>query len=576
MSACHVASAGAVLALALLPAPASADTLHVPGNHPTIQAAIDAAEPGDVVLVAPGTYVERIDFLGKEITVEGSGGAGVTTLDGGGEGSVVTFQSGETLASVLRGVTVTGGAGSAFETITFQGVVVVDVGGGIKVVDSKARLEACRIAGNSAPAAGGGVFAHTSSIQVVDCEIVGNSTLGGEAFFSQVPTGGGGIYARGGSLFEDCLIKDNTGHGLCVNVDGSSTLVRSTIEGSTKAGIVYRSAFPSLGTLRLTDCIVRGNSDGGVRASVDGEGFLTSAIFIDRCVIDGNTGGVLAAGLYVGTAAGHVFVNDSMITRNTSTSGGAGGLWIGGFWWSVTSCTIAGNVSSGVGGAEAYGGSVNVFRNTIVWGNEGAQLVTNVTPAWCDVQGGFAGTEILDVDPHFVDAANGDFHLAPTSACQDAGDPSITSGLDLDGDPRVLGGRVDIGADEATFDKGPWTFVGHALAGGAGAPALQGDGPLLPDTDATLTLAAAAPSAPAWLVLGGAAALAPFHGGVMVPQPDVLVGPLATDAGGALAAHGRWPFGVPSGVALWLQAWVQDAGAPFGLAASNGLAATAP
>ncbi len=98
------------LFLTLSAHPTLATTIHVPADYTTIQGAIDAAVDGDLVLVAPRTYVENIDFLGKEITLQSAGGADVTIIDGGdctsGEEtcSVVTFDKGETeAATVPRG-----------------------------------------------------------------------------------------------------------------------------------------------------------------------------------------------------------------------------------------------------------------------------------------------------------------------------------------------------------------------------------------------------------------------------------------------------------------------------------------
>jgi len=68
---CRLCSTGFVLVLIFLSsAPMEAATIHVPDDFPTIQAAIDAAAEGDTVLVAPGTYEENIDFIGKNITVK--------------------------------------------------------------------------------------------------------------------------------------------------------------------------------------------------------------------------------------------------------------------------------------------------------------------------------------------------------------------------------------------------------------------------------------------------------------------------------------------------------------------------
>jgi hypothetical protein len=99
-----------VLGLALCVAPpALAATRNVPADYPSIQSAIDASVNGDVVLVAPGTYLERLDFMGKAITVASTGGPDVTIVDAGGSGSVVTFQHGEPRTAILSGFTATNG-----------------------------------------------------------------------------------------------------------------------------------------------------------------------------------------------------------------------------------------------------------------------------------------------------------------------------------------------------------------------------------------------------------------------------------------------------------------------------------
>jgi hypothetical protein len=124
--------------------------------------------------------------------------------------------------------------------------------------------------------------------------------------------------------------------------------------------------------------------------------------------------------------------------------------------------------------------------------------------------------------------------------------------------------------------RSPWVDLGQPLAGAAGLPLLFGDGTLVAGEPMALTLASAAPAAPATLVVGLSEQPAPFKGGVLVPALDLLVGPLVTDAQGLVVLYTLWPAGVPAGTEFSFQHWITDAGATKGLAASNALRGTAP
>lgn len=109
-----------VLQVAALQAEAQV-TRSVPSEFPTIQTAIDAAANNDTVLVAPGTYPEQINFHGKAITIRSEEGPAVTIIDGGGAGTVVTFESGELATSVLEGFTIRNGNASFGAGMTMLG-----------------------------------------------------------------------------------------------------------------------------------------------------------------------------------------------------------------------------------------------------------------------------------------------------------------------------------------------------------------------------------------------------------------------------------------------------------------------
>jgi len=114
-----------------------------------------------------------------------------------------------------------------------------------------------------------------------------------------------------------------------------------------------------------------------------------------------------------------------------------------------------------------------------------------------------------------------------------------------------------------------------AVEPGAAITAL-GIGTLAPSTPLTLSLSNATPSTAATLVAGPVLQDAPFKGGFMVPYHTLLLGLGSTNADGVLTVPALWPGGLPSGITFYMQWWLSDPLGPFGLVASNGLAATTP
>ncbi|MGQ0553482.1 MAG: hypothetical protein ACT4PU_09720 [Planctomycetota bacterium] len=123
---------------------------------------------------------------------------------------------------------------------------------------------------------------------------------------------------------------------------------------------------------------------------------------------------------------------------------------------------------------------------------------------------------------------------------------------------------------------GTWKDVGFALPGTAGPPTLTGTGLLLGGDAVTFSLASARPNANTWLIVGFSGLLAPFKGGTLVPNPDLLLGPFPTNGAGQVVLPGTWPSGLPEMVTLWFQMWIQDPAGPWGYAASNGVTCLTP
>jgi len=496
-------------AAALFARGARTEVLGVPNPYPTIQSAIDAARSGDHVLVEPGTYLENLDFLGKSIRVRSASGADVTTIDGSGGGAVVRFVSGEDLAAVLEGFTLTGGTGEAPGMQTY--------GGGVFCDGSSPTIRENRIIGNEADH-GGGICCFSGAHP----SILANTIASNRA--AKVGAGwGGGLYCADLSspLVQDNVIEENSadnagGAAVCFGgaspafVDNvirknrfgpglgwgggilimgpSSALVEGNLFEENLHGCVD-CRYVTEGAIWIVDNVFRRNVGRAVTST------QSDVVRIERNRFTMNTGPVGVLGCYgstipiigneivandmltgaggIDTSGGSPLIANNLIAGNRSrTYNGAGGIRVGSGIGNSTPLilnnTIVGNrsVSGGIGasGILCVGGeSLPTIANTIVHGNEGGPqigLVRGGSPTLlhCVVEGGWsgAGEGNLDVDPGFVDRAGADYHLRIGSPCIDAGDdgvvpPSLVT--DFEGDPRQVDGdggaaRVDIGADE--------------------------------------------------------------------------------------------------------------------------------
>jgi parallel beta-helix repeat protein len=209
-------------------------TRHVPAQHATIQAAIDASSDGDEIIVAPGTYYEAINFGGKAVHLRSSGGPAVTTIDATGlNRSVVRCISGEGPGTILEGFTITGGAGTVVGGST--------CGGGMYNASSSPTVTKCVFTGNSS-VFGGGMFNDSSSPTVTNCVFQNNSAS----------RDGGAVYnfgAGSNSAFTSCIFENNTallnGGGMFVASTSGATIGNCEFRGNSAGagGGVWSASF---------------------------------------------------------------------------------------------------------------------------------------------------------------------------------------------------------------------------------------------------------------------------------------------------------------------------------------------
>lgn len=419
--------AGMALAWGLALTTAGAADLHVPIPYITVQAAINAANPGDTVYLQPGVYRENISLNNKNITIRAFNTYFDTVLDGGGAGPVVTFSGRETDKCVLR------------DLIIFNGNAAN--GGGILGNNTMATIRNCTITSNSATGKGGGVYAFDGTLRKTN--IVQNAA------------GSGGGVAESDGTIDECVISRNkataTGGGLfdCNGLVQFSQITKN--EAETAGGGIDKSAGFLLANFIDGNMVLK-PGPAGSPASFGG-GIAHASGYVVANTITNN----YAAGDGGGIAKSDGVLQNNVIAKNSARRGGGLASCAG----RVENCTIWGNTALAQGGGVIEAGAL--VSNCIIYANTapaGAQWAGVTVPSYSCVQGWVGGEpDILTSDPMLVDPAKGNFHLQPWSPCVDAGRFIFDLNFDFEGEFRPQYAAPEFRGDGSGFDIGADEFV---------------------------------------------------------------------------------------------------------------------
>jgi hypothetical protein len=227
---------------------ASAATWHVNpaggADATTIQAGINLAANGDVVIVAQGTYTgfgnRAINFSGKNITVMSESGPQYTIVDCQGLGLGFQFVTNETNAAVLDGFTIKNGAAnkgagvlidSASPTVRYciiSACAVTGIGGGISVKKGDPNIYSNTLDGNSAALGGGGISLGALTHAHLWQNLVCNSTAGGGIACGSAMTGT--------SVACNDFFNNTGGNAVCIGDAGNNFAMDPLFCGTVGSG----------------------------------------------------------------------------------------------------------------------------------------------------------------------------------------------------------------------------------------------------------------------------------------------------------------------------------------------------
>ncbi|UCC78980.1 MAG: right-handed parallel beta-helix repeat-containing protein [Candidatus Zixiibacteriota bacterium] len=383
----------------------SATIITIPEDYPTIQQGIDAGVDGDTVLVLPGTYMENVHFLGRNIVLGSlflitgdTSYISSTIINAELPGHVVTFQD------------------CVNENAQIIGFLIKEgLWGGIYCYNSNPTIRNNRIIENfGIGETGGGITCIAAYPTIIDNAIIGNSTNGR----------GGGIYC----WYSDPYIANN--------------IISENYSGDGYGGGI----FCEYSNATILNNVICGNSmghadsyGGGIACMSLSNATVTGNVIKDNQAVWG--GGIVCSGF------SDAVIRNNIISDNKAEYGG-GILSCFEAIPTITNNTICKNWAVSGGGIYVKWASNPIITNTIFWADSAhnkteiyAESLSSATLIYCNVQDTvWPGVGNISVDPLFRDGADDDYHLM-SIACGDIADsPCIDTG-----DPLILDSLLDCG-----------------------------------------------------------------------------------------------------------------------------------
>ena len=433
-----------ILSVLILQLPAI--IINIPADQPTIQGGINVSADGDTVLVQPNTYVENINYIGKNITVaslflttQDSSYIEQTVIDGNQNGSVVIFENGEDSTAIITGFSLINGSGTYCDPISIGNYYW---GGGIFCIDSSPTINNLKIFENSSDI-GGGISLINSNPILDKLEVSYNFTI----------WGGAGIFCGTESNPEmnNLKIINNTATdgpaGLHFYNESNPTVSNSIISGNTNlgsyscgGGVSCVSSSPTFISVEITDNCA--SSGGGIDLG-------NSNSILENVQITNNLSYNIGPGLRIANA--NLIIINSTISDNTSD-----GISSNIFCMDNVNLTLINTISWSNLYWEIWfhwgyaPNTVNIVNSNIKNGINGINLNNNGTINWLDGN--------IVSNPLFINPDEFDYHLQDTSHCIGAGIDAVeidgtwyyAPEYDIEGNPRPnpFDSMPDMGAYE--------------------------------------------------------------------------------------------------------------------------------